>query len=41
MVGAVPSTQREEPLHWVASSKKAYQAFADQVKDDMGYASLC
>jgi phage-related protein len=29
---------REKPLHWVASAKKDYQTFPDQVQDDMGYA---
>ncbi len=29
---------REKPLYWVASSKKDYQAFPDDVQADMGYA---
>jgi phage-related protein len=29
---------REKPLHWVASAKKDYQTFPDEVQDDMGYA---
>jgi phage-related protein len=34
------STNRsqEKPLYWVASAKKDYQAFPDEVQDDMGYA---
>jgi len=28
----------EKPLHWVASSKKDYQAFPAEVQSDMGYA---
>jgi phage-related protein len=29
---------REKPLYWVASAKKDYQKFPDEVQDDMGYA---
>ena len=29
---------REKPLHWVASAKKDYQAFPEDVQADMGYA---
>lgn len=29
---------RQRPLHWVASSKKDYQSFPDQVQSDMGFA---
>ena len=34
------STNRsqEKPLYWVASAKKDYQAFPEEVQDDMGYA---
>jgi phage-related protein len=28
----------EKPLHWVASAKKDYQAFPNEVQDEMGYA---
>jgi len=33
-----PSLAREKPLYWVASAKKDYQAFPDDVQADMGYA---
>jgi len=35
-----PSISREHPLplHWVASSKKDYQAFPQEIQADMGYA---
>ncbi|NYT25477.1 type II toxin-antitoxin system RelE/ParE family toxin [Alcaligenaceae bacterium] len=33
-----PSLPREKPLYWVASAKKDYQAFPDDVQADMGYA---
>jgi phage-related protein len=29
---------QEKPLHWVASAKKDYLNFPDEVQDDMGYA---
>lgn len=29
---------REKPLHWVASAKKDYQTFPDEVQNDIGYA---
>jgi phage-related protein len=29
---------REKPLYWVASAKKDYQKFPDEVQNDMGYA---
>ena len=38
MIRTLHSPQREKPLHWVASSKKDYQAFPDEVQNDMGYA---
>lgn len=28
----------EKPLHWVASSKRDFMAFPEQVRSDMGYA---
>lgn len=28
----------EKPLHWVASAKKDYQTFPDEVQNDIGYA---
>ena len=28
----------EKPLHWVASAKKDYQAFPEEVQSEMGYA---
>jgi phage-related protein len=33
-----PGSAREKPLHWVASAKKDYLAFPEEVKADMGYA---
>ena len=38
MVRSSHSPLREKPLHWVASSKKDYQALPSQVQDDMGFA---
>ena len=32
------SKPKEKPLHRVASAKRDYQSFPDQVQDDMGYA---
>ena len=29
---------REKPLHWIASAKKDYQGFPDEVQAEMGYA---
>jgi phage-related protein len=29
---------QEKPLYWVASAKKDYQTFPNEVQDDMGYA---
>ena len=35
----IPSgLSREKPLHWVASSKKDYLSFPDEVQDELGYA---
>lgn len=31
-------SRREKPLHWVASAKKDYQAFPEEVQNEMGYA---
>ena len=31
-------SRREKPLHWVASAKKDYQTFPEEVQNEMGYA---
>jgi phage-related protein len=38
MIPFSTNRSREKPLYWVASAKKDYQAFPDEVQDDMGYA---
>ncbi len=38
MVKVNLGTRREKPLHWVASAKKDYQAFPEEVQNEMGYA---
>ena len=38
MTSILPGIAREKPLHWVASAKKDYQSFPDEVQADMGYA---
>lgn len=38
MPEASQSTSQEKPLHWVASAKKDYLEFPDEVKHNMGYA---
>ena len=38
MAWNVADIAREKPLHWVASAKKDYQAFPEEVQADMGYA---
>jgi phage-related protein len=38
MSNVPPSLSREKPLHWVASAKKDYLSFPDEVQNEMGYA---
>jgi phage-related protein len=38
MIPISTNRSREKPLYWVASAKKDYQAFPEEVQDDMGYA---
>ena len=39
MEWSINRTAREKPLHWVASAKRDYQAFPEEVQDDMDYES--
>ena len=34
----ISSLPSEKPLHWIASAKRDYQAFPDEVQAEMGYA---
>lgn len=38
MVTLNRGSRREKPLHWVASAKNDYQAFPEEVQNEMGYA---
>ena len=38
MVKVNLGTRRGKPLHWVASAKKDYQTFPEEVQNEMGYA---
>jgi len=38
MTDVPQNLSREKPLHWVASAKKDYLNFPDDVQDEMGYA---
>jgi phage-related protein len=38
MINIFTNRSQEKPLYWVASAKKDYQTFPDEVQDDMGYA---